>query len=65
MCQPAKMSRPEVAAGNCCGPCQCGCCPPLRRFYSSEEQRERLENYRDQLKKELAGVEERIGGQED
>jgi hypothetical protein len=46
--------------GNCCGPCGCGCSPPGRRYYSSDEERERMEYYREQLKKELAGVEERI-----
>jgi len=35
--------------------------PPVRRYYSQDEERERLENYREQLKMELAGVEERIG----
>ncbi|MHB9035684.1 MAG: hypothetical protein ACYC64_03395 [Armatimonadota bacterium] len=37
--------------------CTCGC---GRRFYSSKEERERIECYRDELKKELAGVEERL-----
>jgi len=37
----------------------CGCLP-LRRFFSSKEEQEWLENYRDQLKKELEGAEERI-----
>jgi hypothetical protein len=32
----------------------------FRRFISAKEEQERLEEYRDQLKKELAGVEERI-----
>jgi hypothetical protein len=35
------------------------CCFP-RRFISSGEEKERLERYREQLKKELAGVEERL-----
>ena len=39
--------------------CDCGCLP-LRRFFSSREEQEWLENYRDQLKKELEGAEERI-----
>lgn len=64
MCQTENVSKATGKAGCCCGPCECGCCPPFRRFYSSEERRERLESYRDQLKKELAGVEERISGQE-
>ncbi len=45
------------------GPCTCGCWgsgAPVRCFFSSKEQEEWLENYRDQLKKELAGVEERL-----
>jgi hypothetical protein len=42
-----------------------GCCSsrwerPFRRFVSAREEREQLEEYRDQLQKELAGVEERI-----
>jgi len=32
----------------------------VRRFVSAKEERARLEEYRDQLKNELAGVEERI-----
>ncbi len=43
--------------------CTCGCCgcgPSFRRFFSSKEEQECLEAYGDQLKKELAGVEERI-----
>ena len=60
MCQPRKMSRHMGMAGSTCGPCGCGYGPSFRRFFSSEEEREGLETYRDQLKKELAGVEERI-----
>jgi hypothetical protein len=43
-----------------CGPdcCTGGLLP--RRFISSKEKKERLEEYRDQLEKELAGVQERI-----
>jgi len=43
--------------------CICGCCGGgtfFRRFISAKEEQERLEEYRDQLKKELAGVEERL-----
>ena len=58
MCQPKKMFRHEGMASCTCG--YCGCGPSFRRFYSTEEQREYLENYRNQLKKELAGVEEQI-----
>lgn len=62
MCQPGRSSRKQDVSG--CLPCGCGCVPPFRRYYSSEEERERLESYREQLKKELAGVEERIGRSE-
>lgn len=31
-----------------------------RRFYTAQEEREELEAYRDELKKELAGLEERL-----
>lgn len=50
MCQPRGSQR---------GSCDCGCVP-FRRFFSSKEEQEWLENYSDQLKKELEGVEERI-----
>ena len=46
--------------GCCCGCCGCGCGHSFRRFYSSEEELESLETYRDELKKELAAVEEEI-----
>jgi len=62
MCQPVKM--PRQLDMSACSPCECGCMPPFRRYYSADEERERLEAYRDQLKKELAGVEERISGME-
>ena len=58
MCQPNAAQISSRLTGCTCGCCGCG--PGLRRFFSSQEERERLENYRDQLKKELAGVEERI-----
>jgi glutathione S-transferase len=43
--------------------CTCGCWGSGhmgRRFFTAKEQEEWLETYRDQLKKELAGVEERL-----
>lgn len=45
--------------------CTSGCCGGggghlLRRFFTAKEEEEWLENYRDQLKKELAGLEERL-----
>lgn len=60
MCQPRRMHRHMDMSK--CSPCECGCMPPFRRYYSSGEEREHLEKYRDQLKKELAGVEEKISG---
>ena len=59
MCQPNKAFRTSGVAGCTCG-CGCGCGPGFRRFFSSWEERECLDNYSDQLKKELAGVEQRI-----
>lgn len=46
--------------GCTCGCCGCGCGPFFRRFVSREEEIERMEKYRDQLKRELQGAEERI-----
>jgi len=46
--------------GCTCGCCGRGCGLSFRRFFSSKEERECLESYKDQLQKELAGVEERI-----
>lgn len=40
--------------------CGCGCGHGFRRFFTAEEKRERLEKYREQLKKELAGLDEQI-----
>jgi hypothetical protein len=36
------------------------CCGSFRSFISKKEEEERLEEYKDQLKKELEGVEERL-----
>ncbi len=36
------------------------CCQFPRRFVSREEERERLKKYREQLKKELVGLEEKL-----
>jgi len=51
---------PRGVRGGVGSACGCGCGPSFRRFYSSKEERERLESYRDELKKELEGVEERL-----
>ena len=58
MCQPREGQ--THTAGCTCGCCGCGCGPSFRRFFSFEEEQECLETYRDQLKKELDGVEECI-----
>ncbi|HHT9138532.1 MAG TPA: hypothetical protein ACFYEK_14975 [Candidatus Wunengus sp. YC60] len=60
MCQPRGSQRAQVAGGCTCGCCRCGCGTFFRRFVSAKEEQERLEEYRDQLEKELAGVEDRI-----
>jgi hypothetical protein len=57
-CDPKEFRGRDDALG-----CVSVCCPPgfsFRRFVSSKEKRERLEEYKAQLEKELAGVEERI-----
>lgn len=41
----------------------CCCCEPghiVRRFVSSKEETERLEQYKEQIEKEIAGIDERI-----
>jgi len=58
MCQPKMTPGSAGLAGCTCGCCGCGCGPGFRRFFSSREKRECLESYKDQLQKELAGVEE-------
>ncbi len=60
MCRPGRASMHTGTAGCTCGCCGCGCGSSFRRFFSSQEKKECLESYRDQLEKELAGVEERI-----
>jgi hypothetical protein len=56
---------PEVARYDHHGCCGCGpvCCGPegfVRRFISKEEKTEYLERYKEELEKEIAGVNERI-----
>ena len=58
MCRPRGGSRHTGMMGCACGCCGCG--PSFRRFFSSKEEQECLEAYRDELRKELAGVEEHI-----
>ena len=60
MCQPIEIPRYTGMSECTCGCCGCGCGSSFRSFFSAKEEQERLEKYRDQLKKELAGVEECI-----
>jgi hypothetical protein len=58
-CEPEGTSQAQDAC------CECGpvCCPPhgmVRRFVSAKEKQECLEQYKEQLEKEIAGVNERI-----
>jgi len=57
MCQPKERQRTAGVRGCNCG---CGCGPFPRRFITAKEKEERLEEYREQLKKELEGLEEHI-----
>ncbi len=60
MCKPSRNIRRFGTSDCSCGCCECGCGPSFRRFFSAHEELESLESYRDDLKKELAGVEEHI-----
>jgi hypothetical protein len=56
MCCETNIQRPQnLQAG-----CGCGCTGMSRRFLSAQEEKAKLEEYQDQLKKELAGVQECI-----
>lgn len=58
MCQPrGSQSTSGVRVCNC-GCCGCGCGPFFRRFITAKEKEERLGEYKEQLKKELEGLEE-------
>lgn len=57
MCQPRERQK-TVGVGGC--NCGCGCGPFSRRFLTAKEKEERMEEYREQLKKELEGLEEHI-----
>jgi hypothetical protein len=60
MCQPRGSGKRSGVLGCNCGCCGCGCGPFFRRFITEKEEEERLEEYKEQLKKELEGLEERI-----
>ena len=59
MCCESKPGRKTLAV-LACGPDCCGGGPSFRRFITSKEKQECMEEYKDQLEKELAGVKERI-----
>ena len=52
--------RPGHTLGFTCGCCGCGCAVWPRHFIAPVEEKEMLETYRDFLKKELAGLGERL-----
>jgi len=56
-CEPGDM-RKGIMTGTAGESCCCGVIP--RRFYTAEEKKSCLAEYRDQLEKELAGVREQI-----
>lgn len=60
MCQPRGSQSTSGVHGCDCGCCGCGCVPFFRRFITVKEKEERLREYKEQLEKELEGLEERI-----
>lgn len=56
MCCETNIQRPHSRQAGC----DCECTGLSRRFLSAEEEKAKLEEYQDQLKKELAGVQEYI-----
>lgn len=58
-CEPRGLQTPFKSWGYTFGR-WCGCGPFFRRFVSAKEERERLEEYRDQLKNELTAIEEHL-----
>ena len=60
MCESKEGQSISRASGCGCGCCGCGCGTFSRRFLTEKEKKERLEEYKAQLKRELEGVEEHI-----
>jgi|GEM_PF-1291841 len=58
MCQPT--TRANLVGSAPLADCGCGCGGGVRRFFSAAEEQECLESYKQQLLKEVAGVEERL-----
>ena len=59
-CGPAYPSEHHAASAVECCCCTAGLGAFQRRYRTARERRERLEAYRDELKAELAGVDERM-----
>ena len=49
-------------SSQCCTPRNhdMSCCSQSRRFLTQEEKKEKLESYRESLKREISGVEEQL-----
>jgi len=62
MCGPSMAARFRGWESCACGCCGCGCGPRSSRGSAPQMEHERLERYRAQLEKELAGIAERIKG---
>ncbi|MFC1508810.1 hypothetical protein ACFL60_03870 [Candidatus Omnitrophota bacterium] len=60
MCQSEGRNGSPGAHGMRNQSCGCGCGKFNRQFFSAKEEQEKLEQYSEQLKNELAGVDERI-----
>ena len=60
MCGHSRMQRSPTYGVCTCGCCTCGCGGFRRRYLSRAEEMEMLKDYLESLKKEIAGVEERI-----
>ena len=59
------MNKHESHHDSCCGTSHgCGCGHGFRRFYTKQEKKEHLQRYAEQLKKELAAVEEHLAEME-
>ena len=60
MCQSKGMHRGHESWGSCCCGIGFESSPFFRHFISKKEKKEMLEDYMEQLKKELKGIEEHI-----
>ncbi len=60
MCQPGTSRMPIRNRGCSCGCCGCGCGILNRRFITRNEELDSLKEYKEEIVRELAGVEERM-----